>query len=89
MLKIAKNGLILHWVDSFGFSQIFLASSPPPIRFHPRRGPKILSSPHQKFRDKTLVVIVIVSNFYSTEKLHEVHVDKLNQFKFSLYRKVP
>ena len=28
------------------FSQV------PPIRLHPRRGPKILSPPHQKFREK-------------------------------------
>ena len=29
MLKIAKNGLILHLVGSFGFSPIFFASPPP------------------------------------------------------------
>ena len=28
MLKIAKNGLILHLMGSFGFSQIFYASPP-------------------------------------------------------------
>ena len=39
MLKIAKNGLILHWVGSFGFSRIFFVSPPPPIRLCPRRGP--------------------------------------------------
>ena len=55
MLKIAKNCLILHEVGSFGFSQIF-STSPPPIRLRPRRGPKILSPPHQKFREKTLDV---------------------------------
>ena len=30
MLKIAKNGLVLHYVGSFGFSRIFFASPPPP-----------------------------------------------------------
>ena len=39
MLKIAKNILILHQVGSFGFSLIFFASPPPPIRLRPRRGP--------------------------------------------------
>ena len=56
MPKIAKNGLILHLAGSFGFSQIFFAS-PPPSDFVPvgdRRGPKILSPPHQKFREKNL-----------------------------------
>ena len=37
MLKIAKNGLILH-MGSFGFSHFF-RKSPPPIRLRPRRGP--------------------------------------------------
>ena len=37
MLKIAKNGLILHQVGSFGFSQIFFAR--PPIQLRPRRIP--------------------------------------------------
>ena len=54
MLKIAKNGLILHQVGSFGFSQIFFASFPPlpPSDFVPvgdRRGPKILSPPIKNF----------------------------------------
>ena len=38
MLKIAKNGLILHYVGSFGFSRIFFRK-PPPLRLRPRRGP--------------------------------------------------
>ena len=57
MLKIAKNGLILHLLGSFGFSQIFFASPPPPYDFVPigdRRGPKILSSPIKNFEKKTL-----------------------------------
>ena len=53
MLKIAKNGLILHQVGSFGFSQIFFLQVPPPqsdfVPVEDRRGPKILSPPHQKF----------------------------------------
>ena len=51
MLKIAKNGLILHQVGSFGFSQIFYAS--PPTRRGPM-GTENFESPHQKFREKTL-----------------------------------
>ena len=53
MLKIAKNDLILHYVGSYGFSRIFLQV--PPSDFVPvgdRRGPKILSPLHQKFREK-------------------------------------
>ena len=37
--------------------RFFLQVPPPPSEFVPigdRRGPKILSSPHQKFREKTL-----------------------------------
>ena len=55
MLKIAKNGLILHLVGSFGFSQIFFASPPPPSDFVPvgdRREPKILSPPPIKNLEK-------------------------------------
>ena len=58
MLKIAKNGLILHQVGSFGFSLIFFTSPPPPSDFIPvrdRQGPQVLSPPpHQEFREKTL-----------------------------------
>ena len=43
-------------MGSFGFSRIFFASPPPT-----RRGPKILSPPHQKFRAKTLTSGGIVS----------------------------
>ena len=56
-LKIAKNGLILiRWavLASVGF---FSQVSPPPSDFAPvgdRWRPKILSPPHQKFREKTL-----------------------------------
>ena len=51
MLKIAKNGLILHKVGIFGFSLIFFASLPPPpppsdfVLVGDRRGQKILSPP--------------------------------------------
>ena len=47
MLKIAKNGLILHYVGSFDFSRIFFASSPPSdfVPVGDRRGPKIFSPP--------------------------------------------
>ena len=60
MLKIAKNGLILHKVGSFGFSQIFFAS-PSPIQPRPRRKltwqePKILSPPIKNLEKKTLEV---------------------------------
>ena len=68
MLKIAKNGLILHVVGSFGFSRIFFAS-PPPSDFVPvgdRRGPKILSPPHQKFREKTLMDMPILTCIFFT-----------------------
>ena len=56
MLKIAKNGLILHLVGSFGFSRIFFASSPPPpsdfVPVGDRWGPKILSPPPIKNLEK-------------------------------------
>ena len=54
MLKIAKNGLILHQGGSYGFSQIFFCKSPPSdfVPVGDRRGLKILSPPHQKFREK-------------------------------------
>ena len=57
MLKIAKNGLILHYVGSFGFSQIFFASPSPPSDFVPVGdlwGPKILSPPIKNLEKKTL-----------------------------------
>ena len=57
MLKVAKTGLILHYVDSFGFSRIFFCKSLPSdfVPVEDQRGPKILMSPHQKFREKTLM----------------------------------
>ena len=43
-------------MGSFGFSQIFFASSPSPYRLCPCRGPtgteNLESPPHQKFREK-------------------------------------
>ena len=54
MLKIAKNSIILHKVGSFGFSRIF-SQVPPPIDFVPIGDEKILSPPHQKFREKNPV----------------------------------
>ena len=54
MLKIAKNGLILHYVDSFGFNQIFFRKSHPSdfVSVGDRRGPKILSPPPIKNLEK-------------------------------------
>ena len=54
MLKTAKNGLILHLVGSFGFSQIFFAS-PPPLQLRPvgpRRGQTFLSPPSKNLEKK-------------------------------------
>ena len=59
MLKIAKNGLILHYVGSFGFSRIF-SQVPPPIRLHPHWGPtgtENFESPIKNLEKKTLFVI--------------------------------
>ena len=53
MLKIEKNGLILHKVGSFGFSRIFFASPPHPTS-SPSGTENFESPPHQKFREKTL-----------------------------------
>ena len=55
-LKFSKKWPNFALVGSFGFSRIFFASSPPSdfVPVGPRRGPKILSPPHQKFREKTL-----------------------------------
>ena len=76
MLKIAKNGLIWHYIYSFGFSWIFSASpppppsdfvlvGPPPIWLCPHWGPtgteNFESLPHQKFREKTLWCICFVN----------------------------
>ena len=59
-------------MGSFGFSQIFFASPPPPIRLRPRRGPtgteNFESPPHQKFREKTLPVLPenVIFTFFKT-----------------------
>ena len=59
MFKIAKNGLILQLSGQFCLQSDFFCKSPPPIRLRPRWGPKILSPPHQKFREKTLCIYSI------------------------------
>ena len=83
MLKIAINGLIWHYMDSFGFSWIFSASPPPPIRLRPRRGPtgteNFESPSHQKFREKTLSHMINYRGFAQ----HSTHLFK-HDFSLSL-----
>ena len=53
MLKIAKNGLILHKLGSFGFSRIFFASPPPIQKFREKSGHLALTQRTQNLESVT------------------------------------